>query len=160
MNDVIVDIPGFEGRYGITRSGHVYNLNRRGQLCELHGCILTGKYNYSYVNILLRQNGGVKSYSLRQLLAKTFLPDYEDGCIVELIDSSKDLCADNLRVKRDDQGRVVHTRCKIRDVDSGEIYPSLCALSRTLCGNNSLKATLSQYVHEGKRYKGHLYEMI
>ena len=157
MNDVIVDISGFEGLYGITRSGHIYNL-KTGQ--ELHGCVLNGRYNSGYVNMFLFKDGGVKVFPLRKILAMTFLPDYVDGGIIELINPSGELCADNIRMKRDRLGRIIRTRCKVRDRDSGHVYGSLSALSRHLCGDNNLKGTLSVHVHNGTPYKGHIYDML
>lgn len=151
----IRDIPGYVGLYGITCDGFVYSY-RKGRF--LKGCKLKGKYNYGYVNFYLRNaKGEVKIYSKRKLLAMTYLEDFKDGYEVGAKDLDSPISSHNICIHKDKFGRYVKTRRKVLDMTTGEVFDSLSALSRKLCGDNSLKGALSYHVSTRTMYRGHLY---
>lgn len=153
--EVIRDIPGYEGLYAITCDGQVYSYRTRR---FLKGCMLKEKYNYGYINFyLMDSEGKLKIYSKRKLLAMTYLDDFKDGYEVTVRDISLPISSHNICIHKDKFDRYVKTRRKVLDMTTGEVFDSLSALSRKLCGDNSLKGILSYHVSTRTMYLGHLY---
>lgn len=152
MDEVFVPIEGYEGLYEISNLARIRNLKTNK---FISGMKQSGKYNKGYTVIALCKDGCCKNVSLRHLVAKHFLPDYTDGYQVRLIDTSKNESADNLYIKHD-----VKLRCRLMCIETGEIFNSLAELSKTLCGDKSLKSTLSNYIHANRPYKGNHYLIL
>ena len=74
----VKQIAGYEGRYGVTKSGRVYSYNRK----ETRNCHRTGVWlragkmtsGYLYVN-LSDSVGQRKNRSIHRLVAQTFIPN-------------------------------------------------------------------------------------
>lgn len=146
-------------KYGINKNGDVINFSTNTVLRGMH---LSGKYNSGYVVHILYNSQGSEAFSLRKLLAMTFLDDYVEGCQVELIDKSKPLNADNIRIRHSkiNSKHVIHTRCRVECEETGQVFESLSELSRHICGDTRRKCALSMYIHNGWPYKGLHYRLM
>jgi hypothetical protein len=82
------DIPGFDGRYCISRKGEVKNMclfkhNRWGTKTPIKQVIMRTRINkHGYVQIGLRIGFKQKQYLLHRLLALTFIPNLENKLTV------------------------------------------------------------------------------
>lgn len=152
MNEIFKPVEGYEGLYEVSNLARVRNLKTSKYISGMKS---TGKYSNGYTIIALCKDRHRTQVSLRHLVAKHFLPDYHENCQVRLIDSSKGESADNLTVMYS-----IKIRCRVMCIETGEIFESLTDLSRSLCGDKSLKSTLSNYIHANRPYKGNHYLII
>ena len=152
MDEIFVPIEGYEGLYEISNLARVRN-TKTGEY--ISGMKQSGKYNTGYVNVCLCKNKQHRIFSLRRLVAKHFLSNYSDKCQVRLIDVSREISADNLFVAYD-----IKKRCRVMCIETGKIFESLTDLSKSLCGDKSLKSTLSNYIHANRPYKGNHYLIL
>ena len=152
MDEMFIPIKGYEDLYEISNLSRVRNLKTHRYISGMKS---TGKYSNGYTIIALYKDGHRIQISLRHLVAKHFLPDYHENCQVRLIDSSKGESADNLAVIHS-----IKIRCRVMCIETGEVFDSLTDLSKTLCGDKSLKPTLSNYIHANRPYKGNHYLIL
>lgn len=158
MESDFVPIRGLEDRYGVSRDGRVYSYLINRVLSPMKLCSM---YNSGYaVYKLFYEDKSYEYRSLRHILAEAFLEDYVEGCEIHIIDKRKPLTADNIEISKNAQGHIIHTRCRIRCVETGKCYDSLSQLSRELCGDNHLKANISSSVHRKGMYKGMHYVLL
>lgn len=106
-DEVLEDIPGFDGKYKVSRNGEVFSICKRGhpQLYKLRGEIDVCGYNRVSLSM------GGKHYHKRvcRLVAEAFVPNPEGKPIVNHIDyDRRNDCAENLEwcTQRDN---VVHS---------------------------------------------------
>ena len=152
MNEIFKPVEGYEGLYEVSNLARVRNLKTNKYISGMKN---TGRYSKGYTVVVLYKDHCRTGISLRHLVAKHFLPNYTESCQVRLIDNSKNESADNLFVAYD-----IKKRCRLMCIETGRIFESLTDLSKTLCGDKSLKSTLSNYVHAGRPYKGHHYIIL
>ena len=152
MDEVFKPIEGYEGLYEVSNLARIRNSKTDKYILGMKN---TGRYSKGYTVVALYKDHCRTDISLRHLVAKHFLPDYHENCQVRLIDVSKGESADNLAVMHS-----VKIRCRVMCIETGEVFDSLADLSKTLCGDKSLKATLSNYVHAGRPYKGNHYIIL
>lgn len=92
MTEKIVDIPGYEGLYGVTRSGRVYSYKRNIFLSETKP-----RSRWEYVLVGLYKDGRQKLFGVHRLVALTFIPNPNNLQIVNHKDGNKqNNCVENL----------------------------------------------------------------
>ena len=68
MNEIFVDVLGYEGLYKVSNLGNVLSVKRNKLLKP-------GKENNGYLKVILRKNGKNKNYYVHRLVALSFLPN-------------------------------------------------------------------------------------
>lgn len=152
MNEIFKPVEGYEGSYEISNLARVRNLKTNKYISGMKN---TSRYGKGYTVVALYKDHCRTDVSLRHLVAKHFLSNYTESCQVRLIDNSKNESADNLIIRHD-----IKTRCRTICIETGEIFNSLADLSRSICGDKSLKSTLSNYIHANRPYKGNHYIIL
>ena len=78
------DIPGYEGLYAVDNSGNVYSYK-----CGRTKVLKPGINGKGYYIVRLYKNKAAKTFGVHRLVAKTFLPDFEESLEVDHIDKNK-----------------------------------------------------------------------
>ena len=94
MQEIWIDIEGYEGLYQVSNLGNIrsLNYNRTGKTRTLKTCI-----KKDYVVINLCKNNMKKNYQVHRLVAQAFIPNCENKTEVNHIDGNKENNAvDNL----------------------------------------------------------------
>ena len=80
-------IPGYEGFYEVSDRGQVRSLARRGRKTARIMALYVGKGNRAYPSLMLRRDGGKKTWAVHRLMAMAFLGPSDapvvrhlDGC--------------------------------------------------------------------------------
>lgn len=91
MEEIWIDIEGFEGLYQVSNLGRVRSLDRLdGANRRLTGKILKGgKHNGGYLRVTLCKNSVVYAKSIHRLVAEAFIPNPENKPQVNHIDEDK-----------------------------------------------------------------------
>lgn len=104
MEEIWVDIKGYEGLYQVSNLGRVKSLERTVKHSSggdkiVKERILKGSCNNNgYVIISLNKNGNKKSFAIHNLVAKAFIPNEDNKPYVDHIDTNKtNNKVDNLR---------------------------------------------------------------
>jgi len=78
MNNILTDIPGYEGRYAITKDGRVWSYPKEGK-GEHNGLWFKPQQNHKgYHIVILRKDGKAQPFTLHKLMAITFLTNHEN----------------------------------------------------------------------------------
>lgn len=84
MNEIWIDINGYEGLYQISNLGQVKSFQKDKEK------ILSLAYNNAgYLKVILCKNGTKKTHLVHQLVAHAFVPGYREGLVVNHIDENK-----------------------------------------------------------------------
>lgn len=78
------DIPGYEGRYSVTKEGKVFTHGRRKRFLKPH----TNKLGYNTVSLWSSQTNR-NTRTVHRLIAKTFIPNPDNKPFVNHIDGNK-----------------------------------------------------------------------
>lgn len=158
MKPKVVPVKGFEDLYTLSEDGKVFSVKANRYIS---GSILSGHYNAGYVNYILYDNRGLRHWkSLRHLLAEHFLPEYEEGMMVSIIDPDKPLTSHNIQIRKDKYGNICYEKVKIQCQETGKVYPTYSSLSRELYGTPKYKSSISVGIRTKGRYKGKHYTII
>lgn len=153
------DIPGYEGLYQVSNFGRVRN--HKGVILALNKRPSNTQERYL---IKLSKNNKKRSFLVHRLVATAFIPNPEDKETVNHIDGDPlNNRSDNLEwaTKSENHLHRVYSLgehsllpCKpVRCVESGQIYPSLCAAARDL---RIQQSSISQVIngHRGVKTAG------
>ena len=95
MEEIWVDIEGYEGLYQVSNQGRVRSLDREvirnnGIKQKINGCILTPyKNDDGYLCINLYNKGKRKEYKIHRLVAINFVEGWFEGAEVDHIDTDR-----------------------------------------------------------------------
>lgn len=87
MEELWMDIQGYEGDYQISNLGRVKSL--KGGREKFLTPTFIGKGYEDYLEVTLCKNGRRKHHLVHRLVAQAFVGGYEEGCIVNHIDEDK-----------------------------------------------------------------------
>lgn len=102
MDEIWVDVKGYEGYYQVSNKGQVRSLDRivtgsHGKPVKVPGCVLKGEISKGYKRVNLAKDGKVKHMQVHRLVALNFLPNPDDLPEVNHKDENKlNNCLDNL----------------------------------------------------------------
>jgi len=82
------EIPGFEGKYAVTKNGVVYSLPRTG-VKNLRKMTAVDNMKAGYLRVMLSRDGKSKLYYIHQLIAITYIANPENKKMVNHIDGVK-----------------------------------------------------------------------
>lgn len=103
MEEIWVDIKGYEGLYQVSNQGRVKSLDRiivkeNGNKQNLKGKILKQKIHKGYYTVYLSKNGNVKTVRVHRLIAMAFIPNPKNKPFIDHINTiTTDNRIENLR---------------------------------------------------------------
>lgn len=169
-NESLKDIPGYEGRYGITQDGKIWSYVSNKYLSQT-------KNKYGYYRVQLYTGDGkksVKQFLVHRLVALTYVPNPDNLPTVDHIDrNTENNSVSNLRwastyTQNHNQkepcgiaaGRAISRAVEQRDKDNHNIliatYPSSMAAARELF-NDPSKNSLINRCANGKKNSAYGY---
>lgn len=94
MDEIWVDVKGYEGYYQVSNKGRVRSLDRivigrHGKPVAVPGCILKGEMCKGYRRVNLAKDGKVKHMQVHRLVALNFLPNPDDLPIINHKDENR-----------------------------------------------------------------------
>lgn len=84
MNEIWININGYDGDYQISNYGQVKSFKRGTEKI-----LSPGINNDGYLKIGLSKNGKTKFHNIHRLVAEHFVPGYQEGMVVNHIDEDK-----------------------------------------------------------------------
>lgn len=89
MEEIWVDIRGYEGLYQVSNLGRVKSLPRRTNNQHCYGLIMKQHNSYNYLKIQLKKNNKYKWFFVHRLVAMAFLDNYNENLQVNHINGIK-----------------------------------------------------------------------
>ena len=127
--ELMRDIPGYEGKYAITTDGRVWSYTDQIFMCPfLHNC------GYEIIRLVDKKDfGGTKNWRIHRLVAMTYIPNPEGKAEVDHINGNRrDNRVENLRWVSSAENKAnsknigkKFIRSKVRCVETGDVFPSM-----------------------------------
>ena len=171
------DIPGYEGLYQVSNSGHVKSMKRKyfnsgigRDYCKAEK-ILTPRENkkrFGYFELSLHKDGKEKRFKLHRLVALAFVPNPNNYPQVNHIDGNKgnnsvenlEWCSCKYNINHalktglaNKEYRMTRLQC----VDTGEIFRSVVYASNAL---NCDRSSIFKSMRKNKPLKGHTFRRL
>lgn len=125
--DQIYDIPEYEGRYGVTKSGEIYSFISKKFLSPAID-------DQGYKRVNLYKNGIRKTYTVHQLIAKVFLPNPNPSIyttVNHINFDTGDNRVENLEwASRTENCRMRRNCAPVQCIETGTVFPSIAEAAR------------------------------
>ena len=143
MNEIWLDIEGYDGRYSVSNFGRVYSNYRKGRF--LKGCPNTK----GYLQVGLCKDGKPKVIYIHILVGNAFVGKRENGLTFDHIDrNNQNNRADNIRLATKSE-QVINTKIR-RDNKLGEKNIRNQGNSYRLQINRNCKIVFNKYYNMNK----------